>query len=197
MKTHIINFRNNLLKVSNIEFIKMSFIVAENIRTNEELIMPFKEVSIVAISDNNVWLNNDKNIFTLKNSCLEGIFSRNEILLNKNLISNDIAWISISDPNKENVNIEAKNKLSLKFSDIEEETDNEILFNQVFAKQIVDFINKNKDKKFIINCEAGISRSAAVALFLESFLGLETSVDKHIRFEPNMFIFNLLKQTLL
>ena len=67
MKTHIINFRNNLLKVSNIEFIKMSFIVAENIRTNEELIMPFKEVSIVAIYDNNVWLDNDQNIFTLKN----------------------------------------------------------------------------------------------------------------------------------
>ena len=196
MNQHIIKFRNKLFKVSNLEIIKMSFIVADNSLTNEELIMPFNEVSIIALSKNNIWLDNEDNIFTVSSSCLKGIFSRNEILNKKDIIEDNIAWITIADPDKEIINMEAKNKLCLKFSDIEEETDNEILFNEKLAKEIIDFIIKNKDKKFVVNCEAGISRSAAIGMFIEEFLNNETTIDKHIRFEPNMFIFNTLKSFL-
>jgi len=64
--------------------------------------------------------------------------------------------------------------LSLKFSDIEKEMEGEILFNEHHAKKILYFINKIKDKAeiLIIHCEAGISRSGAVGLFLCRAIGL-------------------------
>lgn len=39
------------------------------------------------------------------------------------------------------------------------------------ALKILDFININKDKHFIVNCGAGISRSAAICMYLHIIHG--------------------------
>ena len=41
------------------------------------------------------------------------------------------------------------------------------------AHKILKFIEKNKDKNFLIHCRAGISRSAAIALFINVEYGHE------------------------
>ncbi len=195
MNKQVILFRNKEFQVLIQEQIK-NILICDNSLTNEEMIIPVNELQTLATVHNNIWLSNNK-IFTINNSIIQGIFSRNEIESFPELITDSIAWITISDPDKNNISIQAKNKLSLKFSDIEENTNKEILFNEEIAKEIIDFIKLHKDKKFIINCEAGISRSAAVGLFIEKILLNEMSVNKHIRFEPNMFVFNLLERTFL
>lgn len=42
-------------------------------------------------------------------------------------------------------------------------------FNEQQAHQIIQFIKNNKGKPFIVHCDAGMSRSVAVAVFLEQF----------------------------
>ena len=42
------------------------------------------------------------------------------------------------------------------------------------AQQILDFIEKNKNKKtFIVHCTAGLSRSSGVGLFINDYFGLD------------------------
>lgn len=195
MNKQVILFRNKEFQVSIQEQIK-NILICDNLLTNEEMIIPVNELQTIATVQNNIWLSNNK-VFTINNSIIQGIFSRNEIESFPELITDSIAWITISDPDKNNISIKAKNKLSLKFSDIEEAIEKEILFNELIAMEIINFITLHKDKKFIINCEAGISRSAAVGLFIEKILLKEMNINKHIRFEPNMFVFNLLERTFL
>lgn len=61
------------------------------------------------------------------------------------------------------------NALTLFFEDIVEpieSMENFKLFSDEQAIKLVNFIEKNKDKSFIIHCEAGISRSGAVGQFI-------------------------------
>lgn len=59
-----------------------------------------------------------------------------------------------------------------------------------------DFILNNKDKKFIINCYAGISRSAAIGYILEDLLNKDINekeieqnkILSHWRYSPNKMI---------
>lgn len=59
-----------------------------------------------------------------------------------------------------------------------------------------DFILNNKDKKFIINCYAGISRSAAIGYILEDILNKDINekeieqnkILSHWRYSPNKMI---------
>ncbi len=54
--------------------------------------------------------------------------------------------------------------------------------------KILDFINIHKDKNFIIHCAAGISRSAAVALFISRYYG-HTLKDRYWSIcHPNYYI---------
>ena len=107
------------------------------------------------------------------------------------------------DNNEQKFDKSIDNFLQVKMWDIEEDlfeigelqyekpNDNEL-------KNIVDFINKHKDKSvFIVHCSAGISRSGAVTTFLyDKFL---SEIDKeqfrrenkYIR--PNLYILNRLK----
>lgn len=56
------------------------------------------------------------------------------------------------------------------------------------ALEIIQFINKNKDKNFIVHCHAGISRSSAVCLFINLVYGHKLKEDFYQTSHPNCFV---------
>lgn len=71
-------------------------------------------------------------------------------------------------------------------------------FSEEHAGQVLDFIDKHHGEPFIVHCDAGISRSAAVASFMEIYHGYDakyhqTGDDRH----RNIHVFNLLRRALM
>ena len=105
------------------------------------------------------------------------------------------AIISITDTDKADVIFE-KNEangiravLKLKFDDVERDYKNEHCITKEDAENIVKFVNKNKNKvdKFIVHCEAGVSRSAGVgAAIMKALNGDDWDVFKNPLKCPNM-----------
>lgn len=105
------------------------------------------------------------------------------------------AIISITDTDKADVIFE-KNEangiravLKLKFDDVERDYKNEHCITKEDAESIVKFVNKNKNKvdKFIVHCEAGVSRSAGVgAAIMKALNGDDWDVFKNPLKCPNM-----------
>lgn len=60
------------------------------------------------------------------------------------------------------------------------------------ACEIVEFIEMNKDKNFIVNCHAGISRSAAICLFVHKTYGHELLPKFWTLSSPNPLVFGML-----
>ncbi len=62
--------------------------------------------------------------------------------------------------------------LRLEFHDVEDDAEPWVVFDAAHAKAVIDFVSKlhdaNEPLDVIVHCTAGISRSAAVALFIES-----------------------------
>lgn len=56
------------------------------------------------------------------------------------------------------------------------------------ALKILDFINLNIGKNFLIHCTAGVSRSSAICLYLHLFHGYELRKDFWNLSEPNKFV---------
>ena len=56
------------------------------------------------------------------------------------------------------------------------------------ALKILDFIEINKNKNFLIHCAAGISRSAAVALFINRYYGHELKPRFWSVSHPNCYV---------
>jgi predicted protein tyrosine phosphatase len=71
-----------------------------------------------------------------------------------------------------------------------------VLFSDAHAKQIIAFIDRLKDKitDLVIHCEAGISRSGAVGLFVCRYLGLDETKyrDANRKINPNQYVFDVL-----
>lgn len=71
-------------------------------------------------------------------------------------------------------------------------------FTEEQAKQVVEFIDRNKDKNFIVHCAAGISRSGAVGRFISDYLGTDKdrfkNMNPHIL--PNSHVSRLLHKVL-
>jgi predicted protein tyrosine phosphatase len=67
------------------------------------------------------------------------------------------------------------NVLNMEFYDIDKEVEINgkvyVPFTTEQANRIIDFIEVNKNKHYIIHCHAGISRSGAVAQFITDFYG--------------------------
>ena len=105
------------------------------------------------------------------------------------------AIISITDTDKADVIFE-KNEvngiravLRLKFDDVERDYKNEHCITKEDAENIVKFVNKNKNKvdKFIVHCEAGVSRSAGVgAAIMKALNGDDWDIFKNPLKCPNM-----------
>lgn len=88
--------------------------------------------------------------------------------------STNTAMISISTPEgRHNVSLNKKweicgNLLEIDFHDIDIQDSNYTIFSREHAKTIIDFIESLSSdiNTIIVHCLAGISRSAAVALFI-------------------------------
>jgi predicted protein tyrosine phosphatase len=69
-------------------------------------------------------------------------------------------------------------------------------FKDYQAKDMLAFIIRHQDKHFVVHCDAGLSRSVGVGLFMES--ALKYDVAYHLTVEPefaNMFVYwKLVKQ---
>ncbi len=99
----------------------------------------------------------------------------------------DIVLISIETPDRvyreDDLHREKwKDSLVVQFHDIDREEDGLTAINTDHAQEIVDFILKHNGEEFIIHCDAGISRSAAVGLFMESRL----DYDVHFNMGPGL-----------
>lgn len=58
------------------------------------------------------------------------------------------------------------------------------------AQEIADFVRKYEDKRIIVHCDAGISRSAGVAAaILRSYTGDDSQIFDHPHHAPNMYIY--------
>ena len=114
----------------------------------------------------------------------------------------ELVFISVADPKKPFIKTDGYfyDELKLKFWDVEEQIGNYCPIHNIQAKQIKDFILKHKDRKFLINCEAGISRSAGIGCAVEVLLRdkdlfpkpehVVSSIRKHWRYDVNETVFN-------
>lgn len=137
---------------------------------------------------------------------IEAIIGRSEMkqFLKYNNHS-DLIWISFTDPNKNFLyqSCTFKDTLKLRFWDVDEDICGYKKASKEDLDKIYNFILKYRNEKFIINCEAGQSRSSAVGLFIEYINRYMFIYDKwehfpskilqHERYIPNMYIFNELR----
>jgi predicted protein tyrosine phosphatase len=91
---------------------------------------------------------------------------------------------------------EFEDVLCLKFDDILEKTYNSLpadeqarmtLFNEQHAKQVVEFFHQWKDKVdlFVVHCDAGISRSSAIAISLAEYGNYAEELERMTGLSPN------------
>lgn len=120
--------------------------------------------------------------------------------LDKKYKDSKTALISITDPGSkltEHPFHIFDYKLSLSFYDLEKDyidKDNNIVYNVISdddVEKIFHFVSGNKFDVLVVQCEAGISRSAAVAAAVSKYFGLD---NKWIftKFVPNMYVYNKL-----
>jgi len=157
---------------------------------------------------------NNQNVFSIQTDLIKAIISRDEVVkysMNnfKDLkIDENTVIISITDPGSKFISMDILNKfkdnLSIQFWDIEEQIGNYKPISIEQAKVIKDFVIKNKDNNFIVHCEAGMSRSAAVGLFIyyiiehnEDRYSFQTSpnpIKEHQRYHPNWAVFDVISK---
>jgi predicted protein tyrosine phosphatase len=90
--------------------------------------------------------------------------------------------------------------LEMKFWDVEETIGKYEPLTDDQGQEIKDFIVKNKDKKFLIHCKAGQSRSAGVGLAVECLVNFngsryeyrtgKTDIYSYSRYSPNLTVFD-------
>lgn len=89
------------------------------------------------------------------------------------------------------------NILTVRFADVTKEHNYRGYIIRPISKettlQILDFIEKNKDKNFIIHCAAGISRSAAVAQFISEAYGHGLKPNFWNVSHPNNYVLYMLR----
>jgi predicted protein tyrosine phosphatase len=143
----------------------------------------------------------------LKNELFEGIIGKMDYLTlydAETLDKFNTVLISIHDPSSM-LHPDTKlqgfaDVLQIQFWDIEEALGN---YNPITAeqgKEIYNFIEKNKDCKFLVHCAAGQSRSAGVACAVECIVNFYgnvyeyqtgySAVKSHPRYSPNYTVFD-------
>ena len=159
---------------------------------------------------------NDMQFSSTKTKHIELIIGQEEFislsLLTKKEDLNDFNIISIFEPTETILPLELyesfNSHLILTFADIRkkiEDTNLSLNEKEELSKLEIqnkdfeilkDYILNNKDKKFIINCQVGVSRSAAIGIILENLLNdnqidINLEIDKilsHWRYSPNPII---------
>lgn len=125
---------------------------------------------------------------------------------NAKLFRSDKPWaaISISTESGDFPELDATNRvglLRLRFWDIANPSSKQIqaedskLFSVEQAKEVLDFVNANWDKAdtILVHCEAGMSRSPAIAAAIEYIRsGKEASLPYFKKYIPNGFVYKTL-----
>ena len=145
----------------------------------------------------------------LKDDLFEGIVSWEEYLLMFNedvLDKHNTVLISIHDPNR---NIHPPQKVSgwsdvlqIQFWDIESPVGNYTVITDDQGYTIKQFIEKHKDKRFMVHCAAGVSRSAGVGLAIECIVKYggdkylystsKSNIKGHSRYSPNYKVYDVI-----
>lgn len=125
---------------------------------------------------------------------------------NAKLFKSDKPWIaiSISTESGDFPELSTENRvglLRLRFWDIANPSSRQIqaedskLFSVEQAKEVLDFVNANWDKvdAILVHCEAGMSRSPAIAAAIEYIKnGKEASMPYFKKYIPNGFVYKTL-----
>ena len=174
----------------------------KNLFNGDMVLLDEFDLSLLNKRDNT--LSND--IFTVQSDILECVISRQEILEEHNNFNKNAVFINVYTPGQEPVDLKNyfHDQLSVSFYDITIETGEKVvgsvqpISNEV-AKKIKDFILKHKDKKFAINCDAGISRSAGVAMAVECLVKYDgnkyyystssSELKDHPRYKANLYVY--------
>lgn len=93
-------------------------------------------------------------------------------------MQSDIALISIATPGAWPPSLpHFLEMLTLEFDDVEDDQDPSMAFGDEHAKAILEFVarihSQEKAWRLIVHCKAGISRSAAVALYVTEATGCQ------------------------
>ena len=161
----------------------------------------------------------EQEIETINTPTIEAVISRDEIqcAIHQGILDKEnLVLISIGEPgesyrhsilSKEEVQ-DFKDVLQIEFWDIEEDFADYKIITDEEAKIIQNFIivnlQKDPDTRFIVNCKAGKSRSAAVGRAVEclKFFGIgeeakynyktcfNSEISKHSRYCPNLTVFD-------
>ena len=162
---------------------------------------------------------NPKEVQTVSTGTIEAIISRREMryAIGQDVIDKqNLVLISIGEPTpkpggySQDIKLsdeevkDFKDSLRIEFWDVEEDYGDYKIITDKQAKEIQDFIIKNKENRFIINCQAGKSRSAAVGKAIECivFFGVgdeakynyktsfNSEISTHSRYFPNLTVFD-------
>ena len=122
----------------------------------------------------------------IQNDIFEGIMGLHEYLEYQKLLTlkdrEDIVLISISEPTSDGYGdttlsvvdpisvLGYHDVLEMKFWDVEEPIRNYLPLTDEQGSLIREFIQRNTDKKFLIHCKAGISRSAGIGKAVECLI---------------------------
>lgn len=107
------------------------------------------------------------------------------------------SWFSEDHPNVLRLWFDDTSKDGVPSPTIESSSTKAMTIDQ--AKQIVEFIKKNKDaKQFIVHCSAGISRSGAVGEFIADYIGFDRNefLRDNPAIHPSPYVSSLLKRVL-
>ena len=99
-----------------------------------------------------------------------------------NQLDNRFAIISLNDTETEQKEMEqhvylhtqCDNKIFMTFQDVDHPDNGGISNRQ--AKKLFQFIKENEGKSFVVHCFAGVSRSAAVAKFIQEYYDIDDPI---------------------
>lgn len=105
-------------------------------------------------------------------------------------------WICIHDEHEPPHKLQAKPSLELRFADVRAITHHGgNIYHPATKKDveaIVEFLKKSQADTILVNCNAGISRSGAIALFAHLHLGYSLKPNFWLLSQPNPFLLGAL-----
>ena len=168
------------------------YYIFEDIISNEHVSVK-KDIKIKNYKDNSI-------LFSVYSDLIEAIISRRELIDNYTKLDKNSVLISIREPGSVKIDLNYfSSELYIDFYDITSNIGSIKIISDKKAKIIKNFILKNKNKRFVINCEAGQSRSAGVGLAIECILRFGgniynhstsfSEIKDHPRYFPNLIVY--------
>lgn len=194
---YIIDYNGEILFL---QYINSNIFLDTN--SNKKLTIDFELINSVNDLTLEQWakLSNGE-LYTVKTDLIEAIISRKELINFHKIFSKDTVLISIYNPGENPINLNYfDTEYYVAFWDSTTNRNNKPVIDKKIAKKIKKFILENKDKKFIINCEAGISRSAGLGFAIECLINCNgcpytygqtsSKIRSHKRYKPNLTVYD-------